>query len=114
MNTTDESKPPMHNGMTAHDESNERWQDRCDALTKELADAKLSLECANRVTLETAKERDYFEEQFHAARAEAEKLRAALERLRDGDFVGTPINRGCGAMMLIDQALESTSPPPKT
>jgi hypothetical protein len=96
--------------MNAHDESNERWQDRSDALAKELAKeladeqerhratlqllskadaefakvmierdgARLDLECARRIILETTKERDEAEEQFHAARAEAERLKAAL------------------------------------
>ena len=36
---------------------------------------------------------------------ETSRLRVALERLRDGDFVGIPINKGCGAMMLIEEAL---------
>lgn len=30
----------------------------------------------------------------------------ALENLRDGDFVGTPINRGSAAMMLIEKTLK--------
>jgi DNA repair exonuclease SbcCD ATPase subunit len=34
----------MHDGMTAHDESNERWQDRCDALAKKLADARAEVD----------------------------------------------------------------------
>lgn len=29
----------------------------------------------------------------------------ALEKLRDGDFSGTPINRGSSAMMLIEETL---------
>ena|ERR1039457_2063005 len=41
-------------------------------------------------------------------RDEIERLRGVLERLRDGDFVGAPINRGCGAMMLIEEALSPT------
>lgn len=32
-------------------------------------------------------------------------LRGALERLRDGGFVGTPINEGSGAMLLIEETL---------
>lgn len=28
-----------------------------------------------------------------------------LEKLRDGDFAGTPINRGSSAMMLIEETL---------
>lgn len=36
---------------------------------------------------------------------ENQRLREALEKLRDGDFSGTPINAGCAAMMLIEEAL---------
>jgi len=58
--------------------------------TKELADAKLSLECANRVTLETAKERDYVQEQFHAARAECERLRREAQHPGPGTPLDPP------------------------
>jgi hypothetical protein len=30
-----------------------------------------------------------------------------LEKLREGDFAGTPINRGSSAMLLIDETLSS-------
>ena len=38
-------------------------------------------------------------------KAENRKLRSGLERLRDGDFPGTPINPGSSAMMLIEETL---------
>lgn len=40
--------------------------------------------------------------------AGAERWRTALERLLCGDHVGTPINRGCGAMAVIEDALSWT------
>lgn len=52
-----------------------------------------------------------FVEYVEQLRAQLATCRAALERLRDGNFIGTPINRDCGAMMLIEQALESAGPP---
>jgi hypothetical protein len=67
-----------------------------DRLRNELADTKLSLEVANRMLHDIAIERDYAEEQFHAARAEAERLTAIIRSCR-----------------VCREQLESAGPPPK-
>lgn len=39
------------------------------------------------------------------------KALEALIKLRDGDHVGTPINKGCAAMLLIEEAIHAIENP---
>jgi chromosome segregation ATPase len=53
-------------------------------LRAKLSDTNLSLACAQHTILETTKERDYAQEQFHAARRRVEQLQALLNDYSPG------------------------------
>jgi phosphoglycolate phosphatase-like HAD superfamily hydrolase len=142
LNATEESKPPMHNGMTAHDESNERWQDRYDALTKELAAARAEVERLKEC-LEPGKASAIVHGMFTEAQRlgfyrptakhaltqfveHVEHLREQLATCRETLLAAKPSvifvmqtdsrrNANASAVLTqIEQALESAGPPPKT
>jgi regulator of replication initiation timing len=98
----------------------------CKAVAAELTQARFEIEALNRRLAEYASENqrlraelenerlakagllranDSLAAQAMRLKADSEQLRSVLERLADGDHVGTPINQCAAEMALIREAL---------